>query len=662
MCGIAGAFDLIGRREFSTARLRAMCQAIAHRGPDDEHIHVERGVALGARRLSIVDLAGGRQPLCNETGDVWVAYNGELFEYPELFEQLKQRGHRFTTRCDTELWVHLYEDHGSEIFQHTKGQYAVSLWDARERKLTLARDRVGIMPLFYAQVDGWLIWSSEVKGILASGMIDPEPDLKNLDHFFTCIFSSSQTRSFFAGIHCLPPGAALTAHNGQTEIKRYWRLEYPDAGQEYRNPNIDGLTDEFEQLLRQAVRRRLRGDVPVVSYLSGGIDSTVVTTLAAQESKALPKAYTIGLLDTGKNEQFEAENTCRVLGIPFSVLEMNKRMMADGFPELVRAAEAPLIDTTCACMIRLAKEVRSDGFKVTLSGEGADEAVGGYEWGNLATANPVRRGAKNLLARLMAPRIRYRSADGSQVTIPFRGIAGARTPQQSFYEFLAYRGRSLFSDATQQSLWGHSPLAELNPLPDRFAQWTPLSQSTFLDYSVFLHGHLLSTKGDRTAMNASIEARPPFLDEDVVAFCAKLAPEYKVQGKIRKWLLRRVAARWLPAEITQRPKRGFRASFSELFLGADHPDWVDQLLSQESLAKSGLFDAQRLSRCRAKHASAAKLGFNRPAIDMALTAVISTQLWYHTFCGGGLADLPVWELPSAAAVKEDSAALKPARV
>jgi asparagine synthase (glutamine-hydrolysing) len=640
MCGIVGALDLNGRRMFSRGRLEAMCAAIRHRGPDDEHFHLEPGVALGARRLSIVDLAGGRQPLSNETGTIWVAFNGELFEYPELFERLAARGHRLATRCDTELWVHLYEDHQEGMFEQAKGQFAVSLWDGDRRKLILGRDRVGIVPLYYAQRDGWLLWSSEVKGLLASGLVDPKPDAANLDHFFTCYFSSSRSRSFFEGIHSLPPGTYLVAQDGRIEPRRYWQLDFPDAGGERRTARPDELLDGFEHVLRQSIRRRLRGDVPVVSYLSGGIDSTVVTTLACQESASPRPAYTIGLIDTGKNEQFEAAQTARHLGAPLTVVEMERRTMADCFPELIQAAEAPLIDTTCACMIRLAQRVRADGYKVTLSGEGADEALGGYSWGR-RTVRPVRRAVVNVLARLLVPRIQYRDEEGSLRRVPFQGLAGVRPPQQLAYELMARNRQRLFSADAQRRLWGHCPLDELAPLPDRFPRWAALHQSLYLDYSVFLQGHLLSTKGDRPAMNASIESRPPFLDEDVVAFCARVAPEYKIRGGIQKWLLRRLASRWLPPEICQRPKRGFRASFSDILLGPSRPLWVDQLLSEESLLRAGLFDPSQVARCRALLQGR----WPRPGVDLAMTAVISTQLWHHMFCGGGLADLPVWAPP-----------------
>ena len=260
MCGIAGALDLNGHREFPREILARMTEAIAHRGPDDESFHFEPGLAMGARRLSIVDLSGGRQPLCNENGEIWVAFNGELFDYPELQRDLQARGHSLHTKCDTECWVHLYEDYGSAMFDHTKGQYAVSLWDRPGNTLILGRDRAGIVPLYYTEVDGWLLWGSEIKALLRSGMVSARMDPKGIDHLFS-FFCAGTTRTFFEGIKSLPPGHFLKATNGRVSIHRYWDLNFPDAGQERYAADPQILIDELEDKLQRAVTKRLRGDV-----------------------------------------------------------------------------------------------------------------------------------------------------------------------------------------------------------------------------------------------------------------------------------------------------------------------------------------------------------------------------------------------------------------
>ncbi len=250
MCGIAGAIDLTGARPFPRERLRAMTRAIAHRGPDDEHFHLEPGLALGVRRLAIIDVAGGRQPLANETGEVWVAYEGELYDYLDLRRQLLDRGHRLATHCDTEAWVHLYEDNGEGVFDRVRGQFAVALWDRPRRTLLIGRDRPGIAPLFYAQADGWLLWASEIKGLLASGLVDAQPDPRGLDYFFN-FFSLPKMRTCFAGITSLAPGHFLKVSDGHLVVRQYWDLDFPDAGHERRFASPEDAALELEARLRQ---------------------------------------------------------------------------------------------------------------------------------------------------------------------------------------------------------------------------------------------------------------------------------------------------------------------------------------------------------------------------------------------------------------------------
>ncbi len=379
MCGIAGALDLTGEREFPISRLLSMTSAIAHRGPDDEHVHREPGVALGARRLSIIDLAGGRQPIPNEDQSLWVAFNGELFEYPELREELLARGHHLATRCDTEAWVHLYEDLGVGMFEKARGQFAVSLWDRNTRTLILGRDRVGICPLYYAERDGWLLWGSEIKSLLASGLVAARADAKGIDHLFT-FFCAGTSRTFFEGVKLLPPGHFLQVQNGRIALKQYWDLDFPDAGQERREADPTVLVDELEGLLRQAVERRLRGDVPVVSYISGGLDSTVVLGLSSRHRGHAVPSFTIALDKAGPDERAQAAEAAEVLGSPLTTVTMNRQAIADAYPELIRAAEVPVMDTSCACLLKLAAAVHDQGYKVALTGEGADEALAGYVW------------------------------------------------------------------------------------------------------------------------------------------------------------------------------------------------------------------------------------------------------------------------------------------
>jgi asparagine synthase (glutamine-hydrolysing) len=648
MCGIAGALDLNGRREFSAQRLLAMTAAIAHRGPDDEQVHIEPGVALGARRLSIVDLAGGRQPISNEDGSVWVTQNGELFEYPELQTDLKARGHRLATRCDTELWAHLYEDLGERVFDKARGQFAVAIWDRNARTLILARDRVGICPLYYAQAEGWLLWGSEIKALLASRLIAARPDPKGIDLFFNT-FCAGTSRTFFDGITSIPPGHYLLVRNGRAELKQYWDLDFPDSGSERRLADPAPLVDELEFLLRQSVERRLRGDVPVVSYISGGLDSTVVLGLSSRERGYAVPSFTIGLERAGPDERIHARESAEALGSKLTTVTMNRGDIVSAYPELIRAAEGPVMDSSAACLMRLARAVHDQSYKVVLTGEGADEALAGYAWFKTQKIrNALNWGPMNI-ALQGARTLALASIGGMAHRPKLQGIRGVRTAQLDVYDFMGQARSVLYNSSMWDRLADYSPYDDLNLTNDRFGKWHPLNQSLYVGYKVMLAGLLLLGKGDRVAMNSSVEARYPILDDDVISFCAAIAPEYKLHGFTDKWILRQVAARTLPAQIAQRRKTMFRASRSDAFLDASRPPWVDQLLSPESLKATGWFDPVAVARERLAQYRFPRITPKRIIMDLSLTCVIATQLWHHIYLGGGLCDLPVWD---AASVRE----------
>ncbi len=645
MCGIAGAFDRSGQREFSVPRLLAMTGAIAHRGPDDEQFHAEPGVILGARRLSIIDLAGGRQPLCNEDGTVWVAFNGELFEYPELRQKLLASGHKLSTRCDTEAWVHLWEEHGEGMFEHARGQFAVSLWDQKTRTLILGRDRVGICPLYYAERDGWLLWGSEIKAILSSGMVPVQPDVKGIDHLFS-FFCAGTTRTFFEGVKSLAPGHYIKVVDGKLSIHQYWDLDFPDAGQERRLDDPTPLVDELEHLMRQSVERRLRGDVPVVSYISGGLDSTVVLGMSSRERGQAVPSFTIGFNKAGPDERTSATESAAALGSKLTTVELGSPEIAAMYPELVLAAEGPVMDTSCAALMRLASAVHEQGYKVALTGEGADEALAGYIWYKTqATRDKITKwvgtGPPLLTRKLLLAAV----GGGSDHRAPLLAIGGVRTAQQDMYELIGQARPILYTPKMWERLGEHNPYDDLGITTERMAKWHPMNQSIYVGYKVMLAGLLMISKGDRISMHSSVETRYPFLDDDVIKFCSEIAPEYKLRGKTEKWILRQVAARTLPKQIANRPKTMFRSKFSQTFFGPGRPKWVEQLISADSLRKTGYFDAEMVRRERMKQLALPRITARRFVMDIALTNVVSTQLWHHLFFGG-LCDLPTWTPPT----------------
>ena len=395
--------------------------------------------------------------------------------------------------------------------------------------------------------------------------------------------------------------------------------------------------------MRQAVGRRLLGDVPVVSYISGGLDSTVVLGLTSREKGRAVPSFTIGLDQAGPDERSHAAESARILGSPLTTVTMNQADIAAAFPELVVAAEGPVLDTSCACLMRLAAAVHGQGYKVVLSGEGADEALAGYFW---YKTQRLRNWTHDHLGAFLPELVRstlLRSVGGgSDRRPPALGIKGDRPAQQHVWELIAQARGTLYSAEMWDRLGQHDAYDDLDLPNDRFLRWHPLNRSLYVGYKVMLPGLLLLSKGDRVAMHSSVETRYPFLDEEVIAFCASVAPRYKLKGLTDKWLLRQVAARTLPRQIANRPKTMFRASMAATFLGRHRPAWVDQLLSPESLRRTGYFDPSAVARERATQVRWPLISMRRHVFDIGLTNVVSTQLWHHLYIGGGLCELPRW--------------------
>ncbi len=652
MCGIAGAFDRQGRRQFSQIDLLKMGQAIAHRGPDQHGSFTEPGVALHSRRLSIVDLAHGRQPIFNEDRNVVVVFNGEIFNHRELRQELTARGHRFTTESDTEVLVHLWEEKGMDLVDDLEGQFAFALHDRRAGTLFLARDRFGICPLFWHQTpEGWFLFGSEIKAILASGMLSPELDPRGVDHIFT-FFAMGTRRTMFRGVQALAQGHhMLITADGDTLERCYYDPSFPDQGQERRGP-VNELAAELGQRIERAVELRLRADVPVVSYLSGGVDSSLVARLAAQQLERHGKTletFTIRIRHPKLDETDRALTTARLIGTHPLTIEVGEEEIGASYPELVTAAETPVIDTSSAALYRLAGAVRSAGYKVALTGEGADEALGGYPWHKVSKAFSILDGLG--LADRWRRRFITRAGRGR---LPwefyqekYRRLGGYHA-MGDLYSFCSLSGVRLYHDDFLHEIHrrGLDASADLEADLEAMSRWHPLNRSLYLGYKVMLAGLLMTHKGDRPALANSVEARFPFLDRDVVDFCAQIAPEYKLRGwKEDKFLLRQFAQKHLDPSVALRPKNIFRAAYSASFL-KPMPRYVEQLLSTESLAKTGLFDPKRVAQFHSTLSRPHLRWGPHMLLEVGLVGVISTQLWHHLFLDSGLCELPSWSAPA----------------
>ena len=652
MCGIAGMIDLGGKRAAPHGAVAAMARALYHRGPDEDGFLSEPGLELANTRLSIVGLADGRQPISNEDGSVWTVFNGEFFDYPEKRQALESKGHRFRTHTDTEIIPHLWEDHRHGLFEHLKGQFAVCVWDKKSNEVVIGRDRSGICPLFYAvrrHADtDWLLFASEAKALFASGLVQPKADWRGLNHVFT-FFALPGPVTVFDGVTILQPGHYLHLKLGNctpAEAEKqthYWRVSYPDHGQEDYGADEKRVVDGFEEVLLAAVNRRLRADVPVVSYLSGGVDSSLVVAMA---NKALGRpipTFTISIQGDGLNEESEALRVAKHLGCTPVVVKSGRDDLRARYPELIGAAEIPVVDTSCLALLQLARSVHENNYKVALTGEGADEWLAGYSWFKInkligfldrTPFLPVGGALRTLFLK----------ATG-QPNFPFANYKamlarlGGPNGWLDLYGMMSLNKLRFFTPELREKALATSPWDEINLHPD-LKRWHPFNRQMYLGSRIMLPGHLLSSKGDRVAMHSSVETRYAFLDEDVIAYMSKLHPRWKLRGVMKdKFVERKVAERWLPADVAWRRKMMFRAPMDSWSAVDGAGGWIEQVLSPESLKKAGYFDATAVAAAREKLPKM-RGGIARTSLEMGLTAVTATQVWHHLYLGGGLCDLP----------------------
>jgi asparagine synthase (glutamine-hydrolysing) len=646
MCGIAGIIDLTGKRQPDPTALHAMAQALWHRGPDDDGFLLRPGFGFANRRLSIVGLGDGKQPIFNEDHSVAVVYNGELFDYPERKAELQAKGHVFRTHTDTEIIVHLYEEYGEGVFETLRGQFAIALIDFNKRTIFLARDRVGICPLHWSRQGDWLYFGSEIKALLASGAVPARADPRGLDQLFT-FFAMGTRRTMFEGVQSVLPGhylkIAFRRDGKTTDIveRQYWDLDFPDAGSGENPRDEKALIDQFEATFSRAVEIRLRADVPVVGYLSGGVDSAYVLATASKLRGSPVPSFTIQVPGKGLDETNDALFNARAIGCRPTILRCDSTVIANTYPQLIASADCPVIDTSCAALWRLSQEVHHQGYKVALTGEGSDEAFAGYIWFKLrklsyfmdAGGTRASDAFNRLFRNRMAP---HMSREQLKRIDKAMGRAHAQT---LLYHLVAQSRDRYFSAAMKDELRDYVAYDDVPIDGERVRRWDPLNQSLYYGYKIHLPGLLLNHKGDRVAMANSVETRYPFLDENVIEMVSKLAPRWKLRGLMRdKYLLRQAAARLLPKEAAFRKKGMFRAPLAESFF-INPPDYVRQLMSPAALAKTGYFDTQTVLKDYNAIGSGQGGDINT-FLKMGLTGVLSTQLWHHLYMGGGLCELP----------------------
>ena len=629
MCGFAG----VARREprgVAREQLERMAAAVRHRGPDGSGIHADARVGLAHARLSVIDVAGGAQPMADASGRYWIVYNGEIFNFHALKAELEARGCAFRTRSDTEVLLHGYAQWSEGLLDRLNGQFAFVIYDCQAGALFLARDRFGILPLFYAERRGDLVFGSEVKALFASGEVERALDPAGLDEVFT-FWGARPPRTPFHGVRALEPGCCARWKDGRFSVRRWYALEYtPEAAEPA------AALARLDELLRSSVSHRLLADIPVGGYLSGGLDSSAICALAAAQSPAELRTFSVAFADPHFDESAHQAQLAAAVQSRHAVTRIDGGDIAAVFPDVVRHAESPLVRTAPAPLYLLSRLARERGITVTLSGEGADELFYGYDLFKEAAVRlfclrqPESRSRPRLFDRLygyLAPgeragdfwRRSFLAGDSAQDPL------FSHLPRIRLTEWI----KDFYSADFRACLTGWNALAELrDTLPPGFGHWSPLARAAYLEMVTLLSPYLLAAQGDRMAMAHGVELRVPFLDHRLFEFAAALPDRSKLRGLEEKAILRRWAQHILPRDLARRPKQPYRAPDVPAFFGDRSPDYVAELLEPTSLRRSGIFDATAVAglvrRCKSGVATGVREG-------QALVAILSTELWQREF-------------------------------
>lgn len=634
MCGIAGCIDK--NAIIDKTIINKMLTRIHHRGPDECGIFVEDNVGFGSVRLSIIDLSGGQQHIPNEDLSLWIVFNGEIFNYIELRQELESAGHKFRTKTDTEVILHLYEEYGDGFLSKLNGQFVFSIWNRKTGEMFLARDRVGIRPLFYYYKDDLFVFGSEIKAIFEYPKVERKISEEGLAEIFT-FWSALSPNTVFDGIKECPPGHYIKFCNSKITIQKYWDLNFATKNT-YFSGSFDEAIAEFDKLFEDAVRIRLRADVPVAAYLSGGIDSSITTAYIKKIDPKILQTFSVGFTEKEFDETHYQEIASKYFNTRHTSFKCTEQEVAENFPDVIWHAEIPILRTSPSPMYSLSKLVRENNIKVVITGEGADEVLAGY---NIFKENKIRRfwardpksSLRPLLLRKLYPYITALQDANPNVLKMFFGYKLNETDSPVYSHLLRWKNSSNlknhFSSRIKDQLKDFNPVSNyLNEIGNSIDNLDPLAKAQYLEMKIFLSGYLLSSQGDRMGMANSVEGRYPFLDHRIVEFCASLPPDFKLNGLNEKVLLKRMMKGKLPEEILNRPKQAYRAPILSSFLGKNAPSFVKDLLSVESINEADMFNPESVNKLISKMNS----GKAYSEVDnMAITAILSSQLIYRLF-------------------------------
>jgi len=653
MCGIAG---MVGRRGeiIDAADIRRMCQTIVHRGPDDEGIVTRSAAGLGMRRLSIIDVAGGRQPIHNEDHTVWTVFNGEIYNFLELRAELEGRGHSFCTQSDTEVIVHLYEETGVECVTKLRGMFAIALWDEKRQRLLLARDRLGKKPLHYALHKGGILFGSEIKAILAVAPELAETNPEGILQYFYFGYVPDPLTAF-RQIHKLPPGHVLEFADGEISVRQYW--DVPAYGT-YEPKSEEECLEMLEAKLSEAVRVRLMSEVPLGALLSGGVDSSIVVALMARESSSAVKTYSIGFAEDKFNESHYARMIAERFGTDHHEMVVDPDI-EETIAYLTSILEEPFGDSSMLPTYYVCRMARQ-GVTVALSGDGGDEMFAGYDRYEIALRRSQFNRVPGWLGKFYREKVHHRLPSGLWGrNLAWNGALGPRDRYLDSITFLPARDR-------ERSLFSEDFLAATSPTPDPLhafrdyydhAPGNPddLSRLLYLDTKTYLAGDIL-TKVDRMSMVTSLEVRVPMLDQEFVEWAASLPIEWKYRGSIRKYLLKKLAERLgIPAAVLHRPKQGFQLPLEKWMRGALKGRLLDVLTEPRTLQRGYLRPAA-VRMLVDEHLRGRR---DRSGV---LWKLLILEWWHRNYLESGRRQLPPPEIRFGEAIVPADSAVRPVQV
>ncbi|MBM9538525.1 asparagine synthase (glutamine-hydrolyzing) [Desulfobulbus alkaliphilus] len=566
--------------------LGRMNNTMTHRGPDGDGIYQDGNFAMAHRRLSIIDLDAGRQPLSNEDGTVWVSFNGEIYNYLELIPTLKRKGHHFRTNSDTEVLVHLYEEKGERLVEDLRGMFAFAIWDSRRRRLILARDRVGKKPIYYAYVPGkYFIFGSEIKALLASGAIERKVDYHALDHYLSFLYVPGNA-SIFQGIAKLPAAHVLVCENGGVRTQRYWDLHYPEPGE--KEVSEAEYTNRFQEILQESVRIRMRSDVPLGAFLSGGIDSSSVVSVMQDLSPQPVETVSVGFAEDAYNELPYAKEISTRFGCHYNEFIVKPDIQGI-ITQLVRYFDEPFADSSAVPTYYVSKAAR-EKVTVALSGDGGDETMAGYSRHALDVLEHTLRKVSRFLPPALLRRLYHALPEGTRGRNTIGNLAERpdEAAARKHYNLLFNRElkNQLYSDKNTQYDFSEN----FRNVYNHCTATDPLNRSLYLDIWTYLIDDIL-VKVDRMSMANSLEVRAPLLDHKLLEFLATVPPKYKRNNGVTKYLLKQVVAQKLPQHILTRKKQGFRMPI-EVWLRGDLKEFAEDMILGRPLRERGIFSIQ----------------------------------------------------------------------